>query len=177
MYTRFMKATSRLCVALTLFLGVVFVGGLPDKAHASAEIQKQKEAYFNYPRAVKYWKEKQDFQDLNRDWLMLKDIYATWRKYYLSDPALAQQILERDPKAGQIKFAHDIYLLYTQWHKGYRSFDARFGWNDNGSGRTCANMKKANIFTASCRDYPDWRGPIELQKDTEELSQFKAVKN
>lgn len=153
-----------LCVNLVI-IGFMFTGG----AHAASSdaIKKQ---FLNYKFAEKFWTEKNTREDLTREWLFVKDIYKIWRYHYDVDKVNALKILKRDPSGPTIARAHDIFLLYSQWHRGYRSYNAEYAWNNGGGKAACEAMSAQNAFTGSCLDYPDWRSPIERKRDDEKKS-------
>ncbi|WP_420546673.1 hypothetical protein [Curvivirga sp.] len=138
-------------------------------ASHAASLEDIKKQFFDYDAAVEFWQKNKSRTEMAKEWSRVSSTYRIWRNYYDVNRERAIELIAFDPSASIIRRGHDIYLLNVYWRKGYRFFDPSTSWNQVNNENICTKMKRQNVFTHSCIDYPDWRSPIELEKDNAKL--------
>ncbi|MTI08995.1 hypothetical protein [Curvivirga aplysinae] len=153
----------------TIGLVISFITLLYSNLSQAASLEDIKKQFFDYDAAVEFWQTHKSRAEMAKEWSRVSSTYRIWRNYYDVNRERAIELIAFDPSASIIRKGHDIYLLNVYWRKGYKAFDPSTSWNQVNNENVCKKMKRQNVFTHSCIDYPDWRSPIELEKDNAKL--------
>lgn len=130
--------------------------------------------FYDWDYALQVWNDMKTLEEGLTEWERVMPAYEAWQKQHGDRPRAGEAEIANNDQAAVIKAGHDLALVHRVWshlyQEKYRPWAPPSPWNEIPvDGRLCDTISKANIFTGSCNDLPDWRPASARDRDQERL--------